>query len=343
MKAVIVTPDKELTVAEVPTPEPGPGEVRVRMEYGGICGSDLAYWKHGASGTAVLTHPLILGHELAGVIDKLGEGVPARVGVAVTFNPATLCGEYEVDPSLAHRTNLWPEVRYFGSAAFDPHEQGGFSTYRVVREDQLRPIPAGVTTRTAAAAEPLGVAIHGIRRAESVTGPIAGQTILVNGCGPIGAFLIGAAKHFGAAEVYAADLAELSLGHARDMGADHLINPTRDELPHDIPLVFDCSGAPAAIDGLLRATRRGGTLVQVGNLPGQPAPIGLGQLVTREITYIGSYRFIDEVTDALEAMASGLDVEPLLTHEFPIDEAPAAFATAADRSTGSSKVLLKLS
>lgn len=202
---------------------------------------------------------------------------------------------------------------------------------------------ASATTRTATAAEPLGVAIHGIRRAESVTGPIAGQTILVNGCGPIGAFLIGAAKHFGAAEVYACDLADLSLGHARDMGADHLINPTRDELPHDIPLVFDCSGAPAAIDGLLRATRRGGTLVQVGNLPGQPAPIGLGQLVTREITYIGSYRFIDEVTDALEAMASGLDVEPLLTHEFPIDEAPAAFATAADRSTGSSKVLLKLS
>ncbi|WP_311354940.1 L-idonate 5-dehydrogenase [Corynebacterium pyruviciproducens] len=332
MKAVVATPEK-LEVTNLPDPKPGPGEVRVRMEYGGICGSDLAYWKHGASGTAVLKHPLILGHEVAGIID-----MPGKPATPVTFNPATLCGDYDVAPELRERTNLWPEVRYFGSAAFDPHEQGGFSTYRVVREDQIRPIPAGVSTRTAAAAEPLAVAIHGLHRAD-----FKGKPILVNGCGPIGALLIGAAKYYGAGEVYASDPADLSLEHVKAMGADHLINPTRDDLPTDIPVTYDCSGAPAAIDGLLRATRRGGTLVQVGNLPGTPAPIGLGQLVTREITYKGSYRLIDEVTDALDAMANGLDIEPLLTHEFPIDDAVAAFETAADRSTGSSKVLLKLS
>lgn len=125
----------------------------------------------------------------------------------------------------------------------------------MVREDQIRPIPQGVATRTAAA-EPLGIAIHGLFRADFKNKPV-----LVNGCGPIGALLVGVAKYYGAFEVYAADLADLSRDHARDMGADHLINPTRDSLPTDIPVTYDCSGAPAAIDGLLRATRRSGTLV----------------------------------------------------------------------------------
>ncbi len=101
MKAVVVTPDKKLEAVELPDPEPGPGEVRVRLDYGGICGSDLVYWKHGASGTAVLKHPLILSHEVADVID-----MPGQPATPVTFNPATFCGDYELDPSLRARTNL---------------------------------------------------------------------------------------------------------------------------------------------------------------------------------------------------------------------------------------------
>ncbi|MDR7328490.1 L-idonate 5-dehydrogenase [Corynebacterium guangdongense] len=339
MKAVIISEANNLRVAEVPDPTPGPGEVRVAMEYGGICGSDIAYWKSGVSGTAVLREPLILGHEVAGRIDALGEGVEDwRIGQTVTFNPATLVGDHEVPEELADRTNLWPEVRYFGSAAFLPHEQGGFSTYRVVRAEQLRAIPEGVSTREAAAAEPAGVAFHAVSRA----GDLAGKRVLVNGVGPIGLLVVAAAKFRGAGEIWAADLADSSLEIAARMGADHTVNASREELPGDFEVVFDASGAPAAIGGLLLATRRGGTLVQVGNLPGQAAQFDLGQLVTREITWIGSYRFIDEVTEALEAMAQGMDVTALLTHEFPIEQAEEAFATAADRSTGSSKVLLKL-
>lgn len=340
MKAVLINNNHELSVEEVADPIPEPGEVRVRMEYGGVCGSDIAYWKTGKSGTAVQREPLILGHEVAGVVDKLGDDVTGiELEARVTFNPATLVGDHEVAPELADRTNLWPEVRYFGSAAFMPHEQGGFSTYRVVRADQIRNIPDGVTTRQAAAAEPLAVAIHGVKRA----GDVAGKTVLVNGCGPIGTLIVAAAKYYGAKEVWASDLADESLAHAKAMGADHLVNVGSEALPEDIEITFDASGAPSAIGGLLLATRRGGTLVQVGNLPADPAQMSLGQLVTREINYIGSYRFVDEVVDALDAMANGLDVEPILTHEFDIEDAEEAFATAADRSTGSSKVLLKLS
>ena len=83
-------------------------------------------------------------------------------------------------------------------------------------------------------------------------------------------------------------------------------------------------------------------MVQVGNLPGVPTPVALGQLVTREVTWIGSYRFVDEITDAIQAMADGLDVSPLITHIFGIEQAETAMQVAADPASGSSKVLLRL-
>jgi L-idonate 5-dehydrogenase len=108
-------------------------------------------------------------------------------------------------------------------------------------------------------------------------------------------------------------------------------------------LVFEATGIPAVLGGVLRATARGGTLIQVGNLPGAPAPAALGDLVTREITWIGSYRFVDEITDALQAMQNGLDVSPVITHTFGINDAEEAMQTAADPTAGSSKVMLRLS
>jgi L-idonate 5-dehydrogenase len=107
-------------------------------------------------------------------------------------------------------------------------------------------------------------------------------------------------------------------------------------------LVFEASGAAAALGAVLHATARGGTVVQVGNLPGKAVAASLGDLVTREISWIGSYRFVDEITAAVAAMENGLDVTPLITHRYPINEAAEAIAVAADRNSGSGKVLLRL-
>ena len=128
------------------------------------------------------------------------------------------------------------------------------------------------------------------------------------------------------------------------MGADSVVDLSAgEELPADVEIVFEASGAAAALGAVLRATARGGTVVQVGNLPGAPVPANLGDLVTREITWIGSYRFVDEITDAVGAMHDGLDVSPLITHRYPIDRAGEAMDVAADRGSGSSKVLIRLS
>jgi L-idonate 5-dehydrogenase len=274
----------------------------------------------------VLGHPLVLGHEVAG---RLATGEP------VTVHPATVSGD--LPARLAGRTNLYPTVRYFGSAAFDPHTDGAFSELKVVREDQVRVLPDGVTTRQGALAEPLAVALHAVHRA----GDVRGRDVLVNGAGPIGALVVAAARYRGARTVVAADVAAAPLAVARAMGADEVCDVTAgDRLPAEVEVVFEASGVPSAIGPVLAATARGGTVVQVGNLPGEPAPSVLGALVTKEITWTGSYRFAAELDDALRALGDGLDVTPLITHEFGIDDVERAFATAADPS--SSKVLLRL-
>lgn len=289
---------------------------------GGICGSDVSYWRHGASGTAVLKHPLVLGHEMAGRVAGTGPGVTGfDVGQPVTIHPAT------------------PAGGYYGSAAFDPHTDGGFSELKVVRADQIRTLPDGVGTDRGALAEPLAVAMHAVNRA----GHVRGRDVLVNGAGPIGLLIVAAAKYAGAATVIVADVASAPLSIARAMGADVLVNlAAGGELPSDIGLAFEASGAAAALGSVLHATARGGTVVQVGNLPGTPVPVKLGDLVSRELTWIGSYRFVDEITDAVAAMDNGLDVTPLITHRYPIDKADEAIAVAADRDSGSSKVLIQL-
>lgn len=341
MKAVVVHGAGDLRVEEVPDPRCGADQVVVQLEWGGICGSDLAYWKNGTSGTAALKEPLVLGHEVAGHVVEVGPGVEGvALGSRVAIHPATLVGEHVVAPETAGRTNLWPQVRYLGSAAFEPHETGGFSRLRAVRPDQLRHLPDGVSTREGALAEPFGVALHAVDRA----GDIAGRSVLVNGCGPIGALAVAAAKAAGAAAVYAADLSPASLAIARAMGADAVVRVgDREPLPDDVEVAIEASGAPRALGGVIAAVRRGGVLVQVGNLPAGEVTAALGNIVTREIDYRGSYRFVDEISEAIRLMVSTVDVSPLITHSFLLEDAVEAFAVAADRSTGSSKVMLKLS
>ncbi|WP_069388260.1 L-idonate 5-dehydrogenase [Cellulosimicrobium cellulans] len=340
MRAVVVHGAGDVRVDERPDPRPGPGEVLLAVEWGGICGSDLAYWRHGSSGTATLRHPLVLGHEFAGRVVATGEGVDdVETGLRATVHPATPVGDEALPERLAGRTNLHAQVRYCGSAALDPHTDGGFAELVAVRADQLRALPDEVSTQHGALAEPLAVAMHAVSRA----GDLRGKEVLVNGCGPIGSLVVAAAKHAGAARVVAADLSAASAAVARRMGADDArVLSEGEELPADVEVAIEASGAPGALGAVLRATARGGTLVQVGNLPGAAVQAVLGDLVTREITWVGSYRFVDEITDAVEAMRAGLDVSPVVTHTFDLDDAEKALEVAGDRSTGSSKVLLRI-
>ncbi|WP_218837012.1 L-idonate 5-dehydrogenase [Trueperella bernardiae] len=345
MKAVVAHGPADLRVDTVPVPTPGPGEVLMQVAYAGICGSDLGYAFKGASGTAILHEPLVLGHEISGTVVEVGDDVdPALVGVKASAYPATVVGDDVLPERIAERHNLYPSVRYFGSAAMRPHTDGGMCEFKVMRADQLRPLPAGLDLKSAALAEPLAVALHAINRTRDyLADGVAGRTVLVNGAGPIGLLVVAGAKALGAARVVAADMAEPALKRARELGADATVLVGTEKLPGDVEVVFESSGAPGALGGVLQAVARGGLLIQVGNLPADEVKAVLGQLVTREITWAGSFRFVDEMDQALALLADGLYVDPLMSHEFPIEEAVEAFNVAADRTTGSSKVMIKIS
>jgi L-idonate 5-dehydrogenase len=328
----------DLRVEELPTPSPGPGEVLVAVRYGGVCGSDLHYWRHGGVGDFRLREPMVLGHEVVGTVLAHGSpdasGVP--VGAEVAVHPATPCG---VCPECARgRANVCRDTRYLGSAARTPHVQGGFAARIVVPAAQARPLPRGLAPRRAALAEPLAVALHAVRRA----GPVAGRHVLVTGAGPVGCLVVAAAKAAGAAHVTVTDLLPAALGYARAAGADTVVladDPADPGWPPEADAAVEASGAAAGLDACLRRVRRGGTVVQLGMLPPGPSPFPGNLVVSREIDLRGAFRFDVEFDDALALLAARPLFDGLISAVLPVTDAESAFALAADRAR-SCKVLL---
>jgi L-idonate 5-dehydrogenase len=332
MRSLEIHAPGDLRLVERDPASPGPGQVRLAVEYGGICGSDLGYWKQGVSGTAVMKRPFVLGHEISGTIAELDEGVTGlAVGQGVTVHPARTHSPLPAE--LTGRENLHPDLTYLGSAAQDPHTDGAFAQSLTVDADQIVPLPEGLTTRRAVLAEPLGVAMHAVSRA----GEIAGRHVLVSGCGPVGLLVVLAARAAGAAHITAVDLAEVARERARALGAD-VVGETTEGMDPAISVAFEASGAPASLDGILRNIARAAIVVQVGNLPPTPVSVSLGPVVSKELEYRGTYRFVSEIEQAVELLARSEEAEQVISDEFPLEDAEAAFEAAAGR--GSSKVVL---
>ncbi|GAB3970559.1 L-idonate 5-dehydrogenase [Actinoallomurus acanthiterrae] len=339
MFACVVHKAGDLRVEELDAVAPAPGEVLVAVTLGGICGSDLHYYHRGSVGDFQVREPLVLGHEVVGRVAALGAGTDGpAVGTPVAIHPATPCG---VCPECERgRRNVCGHARYLGSAARMPHVQGGFAQRVAVPADQVRALPPGLDPHRAVLAEPLSVALHAVRRA----GDVAGKRVLVTGAGPIGALVIAALRHAGAAEVTVSDLLDAPLGVARSVGATATVRADRPDdpaWPEDVDVAIEASGSGAGLGTCVRRVRRGGTVVLLGLLP--PGETGfLGNVVvTREITMLGAFRFDHEFDDALSLLAAGLDVDAVVSHTFPLARAVEAFDLAGDRAMAS-KVLLDL-
>ncbi|MBT2422042.1 L-idonate 5-dehydrogenase [Streptomyces sp. ISL-22] len=337
MLGCVIHGQGDLRVDELPAPVPGPGQALVAVRYGGICGSDLHYWRHGGVGDFRLREPMVLGHEVVGTVVAYGAGGAGPApGTAVAVHPATPCG---VCPECADgRRNVCRDTRYLGSAARFPHVQGGFAARVAVPAEQLRPLPAGLDLRRAALAEPLSVALHAVRRA----GEVAGRHLLVAGAGPIGCLVVAAAKAAGAAHVTVTDLLPAALEYARTAGADTLVradDPDDAGWPPEVDVAIEASGVAAGLDTCLRLVRRGGVVVQLGMLPPGPSPFAANLVVSREIELRGAFRFDAEFDAALELLVAEASLGGLVSAVVPVREAESALALAADRSR-SCKVLL---
>ncbi|GLU34807.1 L-idonate 5-dehydrogenase [Trinickia caryophylli] len=335
MFAAVLHEPKLIRIDELERPEPRPGEVRVRIRAGGICGSDLSYYSKGKSGDFAVREPFVLGHEAAGEIDALGEGVTGlHIGERVAVNPGLACGVCRY--CAAGMPNHCLDMRFMGSASTFPHSQGMFRQYIVAAARQCVPMPERVDFAAASMAEPLAVALHAIKRA----GSLVGAQVLVVGCGPIGCLLLAVARRAGAHRLVALDLSEPALEMARRLGADDAFDAADDariaqwsERRGTFDVVIEASGSPAGLGTALRAVRAGGTVLQVGNLPAGQSPVAANLVMAKEIQYVGSFRFADEYTVAAEEIAAGkIDVRAVMTHTFPLEQANRAFEVAQDRS-----------
>lgn len=336
MRAAFITGKQQLEIRTVPTPEPNTGEVRIRVDYVGICGSDLHYFFDGANGPNVVKEPLIPGHELSGRIDLDPEG-EWETDTPVTVHPARFG---EIDESFSDRPHLWPGGSYLGSAATLPHTQGALAEYLIVDRGMVRLLPSSLPTRRAVLAEPLGVALHALNQA----GPLDGKHVLVAGAGPIGLLTIAAARAGGAASVAATDVLPGPLKRARAAGADACYNVAKEEAPPGFDVVFECTGVPASVSTALSLTRPAGTVVLVGMMPADPRPVALAPIGTRELTVVGSFRFNNEIDAALTLLDVHSSVEETITHELEADDSESiinAMEIARD-SEQSGKVVLRL-
>ncbi len=332
-RMIIAHGTKDLRIEQQNVGEPGPGQVRLKMAVGGICGSDLHYYQHGGFGTVRLKEPMVLGHEVSGHIEALGDGVSnLTVGQLVAVSPSRPCHDCRFCDRGQHNHCL--NMRFYGSAMPFPHIQGAFRQHLIADAAQCAPAD-GLTPAQAAMAEPLAVCLHAVRR----VGEMLGKRVLITGCGPIGILCLLAARRAGAEEIVATDLSDYTLGMASLSGADTTVN-TRENPDGLAPwhadkgqfdVLFECSGSPAALAGAVHALRPGAAIMQVGM--GGDMTLPLQAMTAKEIRWTGSFRFHEEFHTGVALMQKGLiKVEPLISHTLPLDDAVAAFDLAGDRS-----------
>jgi len=342
MKAIVIHAPKDLRYEEVPDQPLGPDDVRVRVEVGGICGSDLHYFNHGGFGVVKLRHPMVLGHEIAGVIVEAGrDATSLQPGQRVVVNPSMSCGV--CDFCRKGLRSHCSDMRFYGSAMRTPHVDGGFRQTLVCKADHAVPIPDALTIGEAAFAEPVAVCLHATARA----GSLRGKRVLVSGAGPIGVIAALVARAAAADWVAVVDLVDEPLRRVAALGADETINAAKDpdrlaahaEGKGTFDVVFEASGSAAATVSALDVVKPLGTVVCIGQ--GAKPEINMSTIVTKEINMIGAFRFDDEFRMAIDYIARNrAQIQALVTATIPASDPRPAFELAADK-TRSVKVHLQ--
>lgn len=338
-KSCVVNGQKDVSVVAQSVEYTGRGTL-IKIARGGICGSDLHYYEEGAVGNFKVRQPMILGHEVVGRVVKTDRSDLA-VNQAVAINPAKPCKHCEY--CLSGHENQCVEMRFFGSAMYYPHVDGGFTQYKVVESDQCIPFDNSLDERVMAFAEPLAVAVHAVAQ----SGGIKGKNVFISGVGPIGSLIVAAARAAGAGEIVCADLSERCLSIAGRMGADKTLHAADENLnayaadKGYFDIAFEVSGHPLSVTRCLELARATGVMVQVG-MGGPPPAFPMMVVIAKEIRLIGSFRFnAAEFITAVAWLADGtIDPLPLLSGEYPQSELEQALLFAADKSQASKVQLI---
>ncbi len=344
MRALVKpAPGPGMELREVPQPTCGPIDVLIRVHHAGVCGTDLHIWEWDAWASGRLKPPLVIGHEFAGEIVELGPEAEAAgllaVGDHVTAEGHIVCGHC-LQCRLGH-AHLCKRTQIIGV-----DRDGAFADFIAMPASNVIKL-RGIPTEIGAVMDPIGNAVHTV-----LEGPVAGNTVLVLGCGPIGCFAVGVARAAGASLVLASDLNDTRLRLAGAMGAHHLLNPTRDdvvervrELTHGngVDLVCEMSGHPSGHAQAFAAARLGGRVNLLGT-PSQSTQVDFAaEVIFKGLTLYGvtgrkMYETWHQMARFLHA--GQLDPRPVLTHRFPLEGIAEAIGVIKDGQAG--KVILEI-
>jgi L-iditol 2-dehydrogenase len=342
MKALLLKKYMELELTEMPEPALGPDDVLVRVRACGICGSDV----HGLDGsTGRRIPPLVMGHEAAGLVAKVGAQVKGfREGDRVTFDSTVWCG------ACFHcrrgEINLCDQRQVLGVSPGDYRRHGAFAEYVAVPGRIVCRLPEGLSFQHAAMTEAVSVAVHAV----GLTPVRLGDTAVVVGSGMIGLLLIQALRSAGCGRIVAVDIDDARLKLAAALGADIQLNPQRTDVPalvrdatggHGADIAVEAVGATEPLATAVKSLRKGGTLTLVGNVSPQ-VELPLQWVVTRQVSLLGSCASSGEYPICLDLLARGMiRVEPLISAVAPLEEGPAWFERLYRREPNLMKVILE--
>lgn len=333
MRASVLTARRTIELQERPVPQPGPDDVLVRVRSVGVCGSDVHYYKEGRIGSYVVDAPLVLGHEVSGVVVGVGRDVPgSRLGERVAIEPQRPCRRCRA--CKAGRYNMCPHLEFYATPPVD----GAFCDYVVAPADMAHPVPDTVSDHAAALLEPFSVALWACTKAR--VGP--GSRVLVTGAGPIGSLAALAARANGATEVVVTDLVESRRERVLAFGATRSLDPRDTSVDLDAlgaDAFIECTGATPALLSGLRALRESGTAVLVG-LGDEEVSIPVQLVAFRELVLTGVFRYVDTWPVAIAAAEAGTDLDGLVTAEFDLEDTEAALTSDDDPASMKSVVVV---
>lgn len=343
MKTAVMQGIGKMELIERPVPEPKADEVLVKIEYVGICGSDLHYYESGAIGDYIVKPPFVLGHEAGGTVVKVGEDVThLKVGDKVALEPGKTCGKCEF--CREGKYNLCKDVIFFATPPVD----GVFQEYAAHEAALCFKIPDNMDTMEAALIEPLAVGFHAAKQGKAQLG----QTAVVFGAGCIGLVSMMACMAMGVSKVYVVDIMQNRLDKAKELGASEVINGSECNAAEKImeltggrgaDLAIETAGTEITVNQAIHAVRKGSNIVLVGYGKSGKMNLEMSLALDKEVTFKTVFRYRHIYPMAIEAVASGkVNLKGIVTNIFTLDDIQNAMDRSVEDKANIVKSVIKI-
>lgn len=341
--AVFMTGINKLETREIPMPEVKDDEVLIKLEYVGICGSDVHYLEYGRIGDFLVEGDFILGHECSGVVSETGANVTSlRVGDKVTLEPGQTCGQCEFCKSGKY--NLCPHVKFFAT----PPYQGCLMKYLAYPETMAFKLADNMSTKEGSLVEPFAVGIHAAAQG-NVT---LGSSVVILGSGCIGLMTLAACRSFGAGDITVVDVLDNRLEYALKLGATRVINAKTQDVEKEMhsltngagtDIVFETAGAEVTISQTAYLVKAGGTIVLVGMAPKDVIPYNISKILAKEAQIKSVFRYRNIYPKAIAAISTGIvDVSQVITKEFDFEDTDKAFDFVINNKSDVVKAVIRV-